>query len=64
MLVAYTIEDEAEEIDLELIKVDNPKFKYILFKYSLVEERIAAIHANEMVNIKARYEMLYDIGLD
>ena len=48
MLVVYTIESEAEEIDVNLLQMDNPIFKYLSFHHSMAEQRIATMHTNEM----------------
>ena len=64
MMVVYAIEKEANQIDLQLTTINTPICQYLSFKYSSAEERIAAIHANEMINIKARYKTLYDVNLE
>ena len=63
MLVVYAIEKEAQEIDLNLTRIKTLMFQYLSFKYSSSEERIVAIHTNELINIKARYEMIYNENL-
>ena len=64
MIVIYTIKKEAQEIDLHLTKIKMPTFQYFSFKHSLSEERIAAIHTNELINVKARYETLFNVNLE
>ena len=41
-----------------------PIFQYFSFKHSSCEERIAAIHTNELINVKARYETLFNVNLE
>ena len=64
IIVVYAIEKEAQEIDLHLTKIKMPTFQYFSFKHSSSEERITAMHANKLINVKARYEMLFNVNLE
>ena len=55
MLVIYTIEDEAKDLNEKLSSIDNPIFKYVSFKLILLEKWIATFQRNELINIKARF---------
>ena len=39
-------------------------YQYLSFKHLSAEERIAAMHANEIINVKAWYKILYNINLE
>ena len=64
MLVVYTIEKEAYEISLCLTKTNAPTFKHLSFKCLSSEERIAATHANELINATPMCETLYNAKLN
>ena len=40
-----------------------PNFKYLLYKRSTSSKRIASMHSNDMINVKARFETLYRVNL-
>jgi len=63
-MVVYAMEKEASKIDLQLTSMDIPTFQYLSFKYSSSEERLGAMHANEVINVKARFETLYNVNLE
>ena len=61
VLAVYYINLEAEEINNELLSLKNDSYKYMLYKYTTSNKRLVVIHANEIINVKARYEMLGNI---
>jgi len=63
-LIVYAIEREAKVIDEILIEnVKNMRYRYISYRNSPSQEKMAAMHHNEMANGKAKYETLYNINL-
>ena len=64
IIVVYAVEKHVNELDLQLVKMQSTTFQYISFKHSGPEERIAAMHANELINVKARYETLYNVNTE
>ena len=63
-LIVYAIEREAKVIDEILIEnVDNMRYRYVSYRNSPSQEKLAAMHHNEMANGKAKYETLYNINL-
>ena len=58
----YVVEDEAKWIDDQLFKSSFSKFKYISFKLSSSAARLAAMHTNEMINVKSRFETLCEVN--
>ena len=63
-MVVHAIEKEANQIDLQLTMINTPTCQYLSFKHSSAEERMVAMHANEMINFKAQYKTLYNINLE
>ena len=41
----------------------SPRYKYVSYKKTTSEERLAAMHHNDVRNNKAKFETLYDIKL-
>ena len=64
MIVVYTIEKYINQIDLQLTRMKTTTYQYFSFKHSSPEERIAAMHANELINVKAWYETLYNVKVE
>ena len=64
VLMIYALVSEAKEIDERIYSTRFKRFKYMSYKLSDPSQRIGAMHRNEMVNIKSRYETLYDTNID
>ena len=64
MMVVYAVEKEASKIDLQLTSMDTPTFQYLSFKHSSSEEQLGAMHTNEVINVKAHFETLYNVNLE
>jgi len=64
-LIVYAIEREAQMID-EILNdnVRNKRYRYISYRNSPSQEKLAAMHYNDMANVKAKYETLYNINLN
>ena len=62
MIVACAVEKHANEIDLQLTKIESSTFQCFSFKHSVPEERIATMHANKLINVKARHETLCEVN--
>ena len=60
----YTIESEAKEINKLLYDLKSPRYKYFSYKNTSFKDRLAAMHFNEMKNVKAQYEILFNIKLN
>ena len=64
VLVVHGIEQEADKIDMKIMSNQYEGFKYLSYKRSKAEERMAAIHYNDVINVKARYEILFGAKVD
>jgi len=64
VLVVYAIEKEAEKIDEMLKMLKTKRYRYLSYKLNTSDERMGAMHYNDVINIKARYETLIDASLD
>ena len=64
VLMTFTIQLQVREINEKLFKTLFRRFKYTSFKYSDADQRLGAMHNNNITNIKGHFEMLYDINLD
>ena len=62
--MAHALEGEAENIDEQMCETTFTGFKYLSFKLNQPLVRIAAMHANDMQNVKARFETLYGAKVD
>ena len=60
VLVIYAVEEKAKEISLKLQQIVSRHYKYILYKNTTAQERLATMQVNDMMNISSRYEILYD----
>ena len=40
------------------------RYKYVSYKMSNSKVRMMSMHGNEMNNVKAHYEILYNVGID
>ena len=58
-MTIYVVLPEREKIDRQLMDMSlfNTKFKYILFKESTSNQRLGALHINEMNNIETQFEL-------
>ena len=63
VLVIYAVHEDADEIEENLLKMKSPRYKYVSYKKTTSEERLAAMHHNDVRNNKAKFETLYDIKL-
>ena len=63
-LVVYGLEAEANRIDIELVTQKYKGFKYISHERSNSQQRITAMYYNNMINIKARYEILFNANVE
>lgn len=63
MLVVYGLEDEANRIDMELLCKKHSGFPYVSCKRSTMQQRIAAMHCNDVINVKSRYEILFNASV-
>jgi len=64
VLVLYCVETYADDMDESLMELVNLTIKYVSYKNTTSAERLASMYANECKNVKARYEILYDIKVD
>ena len=64
VLVVYAIESEAKEIDEWLSeKVQEKRYRYISYRNSPSQEKLSAMYFNDMKNVKAKYETLFNVQL-
>lgn len=63
-LVIYATENEAEKIDKKLKNMKSKRYRYLSYRLNTSEDRMGAMHYNDVINIKARYETLIDASLD
>ena len=63
VLIVHGLEDEANRIDVELSSKKYPGFRYVSYKSSTMQQRLAAMHYNDVINIKSRYEILFDASV-
>jgi len=63
VLMVYTIIDEASQLDRQIFNAKYKVFKYVSYKLLDSDQCLAAIHNNEMTNVKARFETLYNTNL-
>ena len=63
VLSVCAVNEEADQIDEKLLKLESPRYKYVSHKKMTSEERLAAMHHNDVKNIKAKYETLCDMNL-
>ena len=59
MFIIFAVEDEAQSIDQILHKTAFEGFQYLSFKLNDSSARISAMHANELINVRVRFETLY-----
>jgi len=64
VLSIYAVEDEAEEVDNIIYNTKFKNMQYVSYRLSDSAQRLAAMHLNEMINVKSRFETLYETKLD
>ena len=62
--MVHALEDEAANIDEQMCDATFDGFKHLSYKLNQPMARIAAMHANDMLNVKARFETLYGEKVD
>ena len=63
VLVAHVIETEAREVDEMLCLTQSPRFKHTSCRQTTSQDRLVAMHANEMKNGCRKYETLENVNL-
>ena len=65
VLAVYAIERNASQINEDFSKLTNAstRHQFISYRKTTSEERLASMHHNEMTNIKARCESLFNASL-
>ena len=63
VLSIYAVQDEADEIDEVLCKIQSPRYRYLSYRRAILEERLAVMHHNDVKNIKTHFEILYGVNL-
>ena len=65
VLAVYAIEKNASQINEDFSKLTNTstRYQFISYRKTTSEERLASMHHNEMINIKARCESLFNASL-
>ena len=63
VLSVYAITSAAKEINEKLCIAKFSRYKYISYKNTTSDTRLASMHTNEMKNIKARYETIFNTSL-
>jgi len=61
-LVIYAVEENAAQIEQQLNTSKMQEMKYVSFKTTTSEMRIGAMKANEWINIKSRFETLFNVN--
>jgi len=64
IIIIYTVETKANDIDEKLVNINHPSIQYISFKRYTVLERIGAIYINEIINVKVWFEMLSNVEMN
>jgi hypothetical protein len=64
VLMVYATENDADQINEEFSKLKLGYYQYVSYKKISSDKRLGSIHYNEMINIKARYEILFDASLN
>jgi len=63
VLVVYATENEASSINNKLSNAKYDRYKYISYKGSSSDVRLVAMQANDMKQLPARYEIMYNASL-
>ena len=63
-LMIYATISEANNVDKSLENIESERYLYVSFKRISSNNRLVAMHLNEMVNTKLRYETLFKAKLN
>ena len=63
VLSIYAVQKDAEEIDETLMKMKSPMCKHMSHRKTMAEERLVAMHHNDVRNIKGKDETLHNVNL-
>ena len=61
VLVVHTVKAYADGIDKDLKELLDKSIQYAPYKHTNSTQRMVSMHANELTNIKLRYEVLKDV---
>ena len=64
VFIVYALDNEAQYIDKQIHDTTFEGFQYLLYKLDNLSSRMGAMYANEMINVKARFEILYGAKVD
>ena len=64
VLTVHAIEREAENIDEKLKRLKSKRHRHSSYKLHSSDERVGAMHCNDVINVKARCETLIDASLN
>jgi len=64
VLVVYATEESADQIDKQLGNIKSKRYRYVSYKRTSSDSRLASMHYNDMINRKARYETLVNASLN
>ena len=64
VLVIYATEEKADQINEKLSTIKSKRYRYVSYKKTTSEERLASMHFNDMKNIKAQYESMFNTLLN
>ena len=59
----FCMESKAKEVNEVLTGLANKIIRYISYQDPIVEDRLAAMHANKIFNAKGRYKTLEDVNV-
>ena len=63
MLVVYVIEIEVREVDEMLYLMQSPRFKYVSYRQTTSQDRLAVMYTYEMKKIYRKYKILENVNL-
>ena len=58
VLMINALQDEANQIDQDFCTAEFDSFQHTSYRRSSTSQRLAAMHMNEIINIKSRFETL------
>ena len=58
VLMVYVISSQVKQVLDGMSKMKTTRYKFVSYKHTTSEERLASMHYNDMKNIKAKYESL------
>ena len=64
VFMVYALDNEAQYINKQIYDNTFKGFQYLSYKFDNSSSRMEAMHANEMINVKARFEILYGAKVD